>query len=415
MRRPLRSAYSRVLGPVVAGLTLALAAACSSGANASWHGPGDTGPEGGGAGSPAAPVLFSVTPAGNAADVSVLDPVTVTAAQGAVLDTVALTNTGGKPVQGELDADKHTWRSTEPLGYGKSYTVAVAATAGGQHSEQSTTFTTIKPHNLTQPYLRASASHLLSERTTYGIGQPIVVHFDETVPDRAAAEKAVTVTTNPPVVGRWHWFDGQEMHWRPEAYWVPGTKVTVKAAVYGLNLGAGLYGQSDVSASFTIGPAHVAVADNASHHMQVYVDGGLARDIPVSMGKGGYSKDTKGNTVDFWTRNGPHVVLDKEPVTHMTSASWGITDKKDPNYYDAMIKSTVHISYSGEYVHMADWNLPDQGRNNTSHGCINVAPAPIAWFYDLFQPGDVVEVKNSPVPLPARDGLGDWTIPWAQW
>jgi len=268
---------------------------------------------------------------------------------------------------------------------------------------------------VTLPYLRASASHLLSERTTYGVGQTITVHFDEAIPDRAAAEKAVTVTAVPAVEGRWHWMDDHEMHWRPQAYWTSGTKVTVTAKVYGKDLGNGLYGQSDSSATFTIGESHVSIADNATHHMVVYVGGAPARDIPVSMGKGGYSKDTKGNAIDFWTRNGAHVVLDKEPVTHMTSTSWGITDKKDPNFYDAMIKDTVHLSYSGEYVHLADWNIPQQGKVNTSHGCINVAPGPIDWFYNLSIPGDVVEVRNSPIPLPIRDGVGDWTVPWAQW
>ena len=64
---------------------------------------------------------------------------------------------------------------------------------------------------------------------------------------------------------------------------------------------------------------------------------------------------------------------------------------------------------------MADWNIPAHGRANTSHGCVNVGPVDAQWFYDNFNAGDVVEVKNSPRPLDLRNGLGDWLIPWSQW
>jgi lipoprotein-anchoring transpeptidase ErfK/SrfK len=265
------------------------------------------------------------------------------------------------------------------------------------------------------PYLRANSSISLGDKQTFGVGQVIIVRFDEPVGDRAAAEKTLTVTTSPPVEGRWHWFDKQEAHWRPAKYWTPGTKVTVKAETYGVDLGGGLYGQGDKSASFTIGSSKIAVADYNSKHMQVFIDGNLVRTIPVSLGKGGTTKGANGQTIDFFTRGGPHVVLGKAPETRMTSASYGITDKTNPNYYDEKIKLTVHISGAGEYVHLADWNVPAHGRQNTSHGCINVGPAHAQWFYDTFGPGDIVDVKGSPVQLSPRDGLGDWNIPWEQW
>jgi lipoprotein-anchoring transpeptidase ErfK/SrfK len=109
------------------------------------------------------------------------------------------------------------------------------------------------------------------------------------------------------------------------------------------------------------------------------------------------------------------VVIGKTPTTRMTSASYGLTDPKDPNFYDEIIKLTVQISYSGEYVHLADWNIPAHGHANTSHGCINVGPAYAQWFYDNFNAGDVVDVKNSPITLAETNGLGDWTVSWDQW
>src|SRR5690606_16733544 len=81
---------------------------------------------------------------------------------------------------------------------------------------------------------------------TFGIGQPIVAEFDDAV-DRKVAEATLTVTTNPPVEGAWHWMSDTEAHWRPREYWQPGTTVTVTANILGVPLtspvgGRTLYG-----------------------------------------------------------------------------------------------------------------------------------------------------------------------------
>src|SRR6266511_3816446 len=224
------SRWRRALGVLLAVPALALATACTAEPNASWRG-GDGAPAGSSA--PAGSGLLAITPATGTAGVPVLDPVTVTA-QDATLQSVALTNEAGKQVTGEYDADKHSWHSTEPLGTGK----------------------------------------------TFGVGQPIVVWFDRPIIDKVAAEQSLQVITNPPVEGRWHWFDKQEVHWRPPHYWKPGTKVVVNAKVYGVKLGDGLYGEADRTASFTIGPSKIAVADSNTKHMLVYVNGALVRDVP---------------------------------------------------------------------------------------------------------------------------------------
>jgi lipoprotein-anchoring transpeptidase ErfK/SrfK len=141
----------------------------------------------------------------------------------------------------------------------------------------------------------------------------------------------------------------------------------------------------------------------------------MVRNIPVSLGKGGTTTGAKGETIDFFTRSGPHVILEKLPVVRMTSSSYGITNPTDPNFYDEQVRLACRVSFAGEYVHLADWNIPAHGHTNTSHGCINVGPANAQWFYDNFQVGDVVEVKNTPKPLPLTDGLGDWMIAWDKW
>jgi lipoprotein-anchoring transpeptidase ErfK/SrfK len=183
---------------------------------------------------------------------------------------------------------------------------------------------TLQPGNKTLPEIR------LDSGATYGVGQPIPIHFDEPIADKKAAEKALTITTTPKVAGSWHWFDDQNVHWRPRAYWKPGTKITVAANVFGVQIGPGLYGQQNVAASITIGRSKIAKANHDTHQIEVYLDGKLARTIPTSMGQGGGIITKNGNWISLSTNSGPHVVLGKQASVHMTSASFGLP-KDDPS------------------------------------------------------------------------------------
>ncbi|MEU3457359.1 Ig-like domain-containing protein [Micromonospora sp. NPDC006766] len=356
---------------------------------------------------------MTVTPAADATKVSPLDQIVV-AAEGGTLKDVSVA-TGSKTVAGKL-GDDETWRSTGKLAYGKTYTVTVSvADSAGALTEHKSSFSTVKPSGVASVTFQANALAALQSGGTYGVGQPVMVNFAKPVKNRAAAEKAMVVETTPAVEGRWRWIDGQNAHWRPAKYWTPGTKISVKVNLFGQNLGKGVYGGANASANFTIGPSRIAIADANTKRMKVYIDGKMVRDIPISMGKGGTTTGSSGEIIDFWTRSGPHVVVTREPTHRMTSASFGIKDPKDPNFYDEVINLCLRISYSGEYVHMADWNIGAHGNRNTSHGCINVGPAHARWFYDTFRLGDVVDVRNTPKQLSLTDGLGDWTIPWEKW
>ena len=405
-----------VLGATVGAAGVWATAACDVGGSGQvrWG----SGTEGGGpaASSSALPEATSVAfaPATGSANVAVTESVTVTVSNG-TLSSVAVT-AGKKTVAGTLDGDQRTWRSTGPLEYGLTYTVDAAVVDGhGTPSKQTSTFTTIKPAAVASVALQANALQGLKNGGTYGVGQVVMVHFSKAVKDRAAAEKVMTVRAEPAVEGRWRWIDSQNAHYRPPTYWKPGTKVTVQVKALGVDLGGGVYGGADASTSFTIGQSKIAVADGNSHYMQVFIDGQMVKNMPVSMGKGGTVKGNKGQTINYWTRSGVHVILEKDQNVRMTSASYGITDPKDPNFYDENITFCCRISYSGEYVHLADWNIPQQGRANTSHGCINVGPDNAKWFYANFGPGDVVDVKGTPRQMALGDGIGDWTISWDKW
>ncbi|MER7008034.1 Ig-like domain-containing protein [Dactylosporangium sp. NPDC000555] len=380
--------------------------------NGSSPGAGGDGTDGGGGGG--TPAKVTVTPAADSKEVPPTSQVTV-AIENGTLNTVTVA-ANGKNLDGKLADDKHNWTSTGTLTYGQTYTVTVAGVdAAGKDVNETSSFTTLKPSAVASITFQANPMLALKNGATYGVGQPVIVFFNKTVRDRAAAEKGMKVTSSPGVEGKWHWVSDQSAHWRPEKYWAKGTTVKVAVNLLGVDLGNGVYGGGNFSANFSIGPSRIAIADSSTHQMECYIDGQMVKKIPVSLGKGGTTTGSKGETIDFFTRSGVHVLMTKEPLVTMSSASYGITDKSNPNYYEEKIRLACRISLSGEYVHLADWNIPSHGKANTSHGCVNVGPANAQWFYDTFDTGDIVEVRNTPKQMLLTDGLGDWNVPWAQW
>ena len=394
----------------------AVVAGCSSSNKTKWNGLGGN-PSGGASGAgggKAGNANVTITPATDTKDVSPGDTVKVTV-EGGKLQTVTVA-AGSKTVDGTLASDSTSWHSTGTLAYSQTYTVTVAAVdASGAATNKTATFDTIKPASTAGITFQANPMMSLKTGGSYGVGQPVIVYFSKAVKDPAAAEQAMEVTATPAVEGKWHWISSQAAHYRPEKYWASNSKITVNVNVLGVNLGGGVYGTGNYSTNFTIGPSHVAIADSNTHQMQVYIDGVLSKTIPVSMGKGGTTTGSKGEKIDFFTRSGVHVVMTKEASVTMSSATYGITNPKDPNFYSETIPLACRISLSGEYVHAASWSVADQGKRNVSHGCINISPANAQWFYNTFVTGDVVEVRNTPVQLPLTDGLGDWDVPWGSW
>jgi lipoprotein-anchoring transpeptidase ErfK/SrfK len=396
---------------VAAGATLA---GCGDGKphDAAWRRAGE--PMSPSASPSAPPLTYTITPAADSTDVLPGSPVVVSVT-GGTLQTVSVAS-GAKAVAGAMDADNRTWRSTDPLGYGLTYTVTASVNDGtGTPVQKTSSFTTLKPASTANITFQANAMQILNTGGTYGVGQPVCVRFSKTVTDKAAAEKAIVVEASPSVDGKFFWLDKQTVHWRPAQYWAKGTTVKVTVNALGVNLGNGVYGAANASTNFTIGRSLIAYADNNTHYTQVFVDGQMVRNMACSMGKGGYTTAADGTQIHFWTQDGVHVVLEKDKQVQMTSSSYGITNKSDPNYYDEIVQLATRISYSGEYLHSAPWNMADHGKRNSSHGCINLSPEDAQWVFDNFMLGDVVIVKNSPKPLPVWDGLGDWQLSYDQY
>lgn len=362
--------------------------------------------------SPTAAATVRFNPADKTAQVNPVTPVKV-AVTGGSLSAVSLTNAEGKQVKGALAADHKSWTSAEVLGYDRSYQLqASAVNPDGQVSTSTSSFSTLKPANMTMPYIQTAAGGAVDPGVTFGVGQVVRVHFDEPIPDRKAAQAALSVQTVPAQVGAFSWLDDSNVYWRTKNYLKSGTKVTITAKAYGKDFGNSLYGQADVSTWFRVGAKHVSIADDNTKMIKVYSDDKLIKTIPTSMGRHTSIPGDDGKPIDLRTNSGPHVVVGGEKNIDMNSASFGLS--KGANAYRTTVPVGVRISYDGEYVHWADWSVPQQGKTDTSHGCLNVSPAAAYWFYDFSLPGDIVDVRNTGRTL-AEWNSGYWNVSWAKW
>ncbi len=332
-----------------------------------------------------------------AVGVPVDQPVTLTV-QGGVLGTVTMVDDEGEEVAGDLSPDGLNWSTTDPLGYNKRYTLTAQSFGLGGIVTEAMSFKSHSPANLTMPYLSPG------DGSVVGVGQPIAVRFDENIPDRVAAEKAITVTTDPPVEGAFYWLSNREVRWRPQSFWEPGTTVTVKVDTFGVDLGNGLFGQESTNGTFSIGDRVVATADDNAKLLTVRRNGEVVMTMPISMGK---------NSTP--TPNGVYTIGDRYSRLIMDSSTYGVPTNS-PEGYRLEVDWATQMSYSGIYVHSAPWSVGSQGSDNVSHGCLNVSPSNAQWFYNNTKRGDVVEVVGTVgSTLSGVEGLGDWNIPWSQW
>lgn len=320
------------------------------------------------------------------------EPIKVTAAAG--LDSVSMTNESGKEVEAEFNDDKSEWTTTEPLGYGRTYTVEARDTDG---QKLVSSFTTLSPDATVHAYLGPL------DGATVGVAQAVTIRFDTAIKDTKAVEDLIDVETSNGTDGAFFWLDPYEVRWRPKEYWEPGTEVSVKANIYGHEMGEGFYGAQDSETHFTIGDKVEAVVDNDDKMLRVYANDELVKEFPVSLGTDG--------TYD--TPNGTYVVGDEHEKLTMDSRTYGLA--LDAGGYVTPVDYATQLSYSGIYVHSAPWAIGALGSYNQSHGCINASYDNAKWFQDYVKRGDPVVVKNTAgATLTPYDGLGYWNLDWEQ-
>ena len=216
-----------------------------------------------------------------------------------------------------------------------------------------------------------------------GVAKPIIINFQRPIADRALAEQAIHISSNPPVPGAYYWTLDTQVRWRPYNFWPAGTIVNIDA--------------SGAKSSFRVGDSLIATVDDATHQMTVTRNGKVEKTLPVSMGLDG----------KYDTKNGTYYVLEKFPDMVMDSSTYGVP-VNSPDGYKLKVQWAVRIDNSGGFVHSAPWSVADQGKRNVSHGCINLSPANAKWFYDNFGSGDPIVVKNSVGMYTKPDGADDW-------
>ncbi len=345
-----------------------------------------------------APVAQVVaTPVVGTRDVSPIAPVSVTVA-GGTLDEVALSNSAGTPVAGQLSADRTSYVVSEALGYAATYSWSGSATGtDGKSVPVEGNFTTLKPDSQTGATLN------IADGQEVGIAAPITLQFDSSVVDKAAVEKALVVTSVPATAGSWAWLPddngGSRAHWRPAEYWIPGTVVHLDAKLYGLNFGEGAYGDQDLTLDFTVGRSQIVKANAPSHRMQVVRDGQTIMDIPVSYGEGNEARNV--------TRSGIHMVTEKYEDFLMSNP---------PFYENVRERWAVRISNNGEFIHANPQTTGVQGSSNVTNGCINLSMSDAQEYFGTAMYGDPVEVTGTSIDLSAADGdIYDWAIDLPTW
>jgi lipoprotein-anchoring transpeptidase ErfK/SrfK len=323
------------------------------------------------------------------------EPAAVHVADGRLTD-IALVGPDGAAVPGRPTPDG--WTSTATLAFGATYTWKGLVVDGNGAAQPLTgSFTTVTPQN------KIGANINIGDGATVGIAAPIIVQFDGTVADKAAAQRALSVQTSVPTPGSWAWLpdteQGSRAHWRPENYWKPGTQVSVAANLQGVDVGGGTWGTENVTSHFTIGRAQIVKADVNSFHM-VVVDGAgkTLMDVPASYGLGA---DPNRNTT-----NGIHVVMSKQQTVLMSNPAYGYNNV--PEHW------AVRISNNGEFIHANPLSEGAQGNENVTHGCVNLSTQDAENYFNTALFGDPVEVTGSPVPMPRTD-IYDWSLTWQEW
>lgn len=95
------------------------------------------------------------------------------------------------------------------------------------------------------------------QNTTVGVGQPIIITFNQPPKNPGRIERFVSVDVfnskkeHYDIRGYFRWWSPTQLRWRPTSFWPQHTTVRVKVG--------------DSVRTFHIGARHVAVADDKSH------------------------------------------------------------------------------------------------------------------------------------------------------
>jgi lipoprotein-anchoring transpeptidase ErfK/SrfK len=332
----------------------------------------------------------TITPANGAKDADPSAGITVTAADGTLSHVTV--RTSGEAVPGGLNQDATVWRSQWALDVSQAYTVTATASGPGGTVTATSTFRTLTPsQTFTTEILQGYGQ-------TYGVGQPIILYFSQRITNKAAVEQALQVTTSKPVIGAWYWDDSCGMaptcaYFRPRDYWPSGTTVSFTGHLDGVQGAPGLFGYHTLTQTFFIGASLIAIGNTRTHRTQIYYNGKLLYDWPISSGRPGDD-----------TPDGSYLTIEKANPVQMTGPGYSLS-----------VPWSVRFTWSGDYYHDAYWSVGEQGFENVSHGCVNLSPADAETYYNLAVPGDPITIVGSPKAGIWDNGWTQWFLSWPQY
>jgi lipoprotein-anchoring transpeptidase ErfK/SrfK len=281
-------------------------------------------------------------------------------------------------------------------------TVAHSSSSGGDHpaAAPSTTAAATSVAPATTP---VHISLLNADGDQYGVGMPVIAYFSKRITDARGLQKATTVTVNGAKAdGAWYFEPSKagngpiEGHLRLPSYWPAHAHVHVGIAAKHVSGGGDLAFDNDLSLDFTTGARNIAVVNDSTHTMSVFTDGKQLFDFPVSLG----AKRSP-------TSSGTKVIMEKGVNVCM----------KGTGYDECGIKYTQRLTYGGEFLHAAPWNVQHiQTGVDSSNGCTNLMPTDARRLYDTLRVGDVVQYpKTDGAPMTLGAGYGDWNVHWVTW
>ena len=333
----------------------------------------------------------TIRPASGTAAADPSGGITVTATDGTLSNVTV--HSSGDPVSGRLSQGGTVWHSKWTLDVSQTYTVTATASRPGLGSHTSTsTFRTLTPAQAFRTQIFEGSDQ------TYGVGMPIILYFSHPIVDKAAVERALQVSTSKPVIGSWYWDQPCNLaatcaYFRPRDYWPADTTVTFTGHLNGVQGAPGVYGTHTLTQTFQIGPSLVAIANTATHRTQIYDNGKLLYDWPISSGRPGDD-----------TPDGSYLTIEKENPVQMVGPGYSIS-----------VPWSVRFTFSGDYYHDAYWSVGEQGFENVSHGCVNLSPADAETYYNLAVPGDPITIVGSPTAGAWDNGWTEWFLSWLRY
>ena len=246
----------------------------------------------------------------------------------------------------------------------------------------------------------------IADGSDVGVGMPIIATFDRKITSGVAFQAATKVTVNgTPARGAWYFEFSDpasghvmEAHFRLQQFWPAHAQIHLDLPVKGQSAGNGLYFRDSLTSDFQTHAANVGTVDASTHMLTITSDGKAWGSFPVSMG----ANDTR-------TRRGTKVIMERLPTVCMHDIAG--------TYYECGIINDLRLTYDGEYLHSAPWNVYNVDHGiDSSNGCTNLLPSDAVKVYGFMRIGDPVMYPNANgARMQLGDGYGDWNLTWSQW